>query len=550
VKLFIGKRTVSNDFANDSNINENLEWELSDLVDAIAAEIDEAQNTLSLKSHVRDLSFSIKTLSLDIEVKVRRTADGKYRFRTINPDEVSATVLKLDFAQVIQSQLTHVRKPVANPLSIASVNSLEFLPDISPEDIKALGVFGITSVDDLERYPKTPQMLAELSRKTRIDEYRIWKWQKLPFLTKVNPDNGSPGSTVIIEGGNFGSLPNSNIQVFFQKKPAKIKEKQETRLIVEMPLEVRETGPLVVQINDQISNPLQWRATKALSKLEIGDYRTIESLDPVLNPDLGPAEVMSLIFRGLAYINPDGVITPDIAKQWEILPSIEDPQHFTVHLHDQIYFHNEDLLTAADVKFTYEKILESKKSPWQQLAQSIIEEIKVEDQQTIDFVLNPQFNKQSLAGLIVLFTIGILPRKVYQSNPDRFAQKPIGCGAFQLQNFVPRKMIELTAFPRYLQGKPKLDQICIHMGMKEDELMQMIDDNQPIIANFNYSEKLESSLSNTKRYIIKPIPAFAPILNSVQFSSRVLTIQSHQIQERFPNQFNSNWNAHLWYLKE
>lgn len=543
---------MSNDFANSGDVSENLEWELSDLVDAIAAEIDEAQNTLSLKSHVRGLSFSIKKLSFDIEIKARRTTDGKFRFRTINPDETGATVLRLDFAQVLQSQLTHVRKPLDHPdsLSIASVSSLEFLPDISPDDIKALGMVGIHSLNDLERYPITPSMLAELSRKTQINEYRLRMWLQLPYIAKVSPDSGAPGSTVTLSGGNFGNLPDSNLRVFFQQKPANIKDRQATHLTVEMPLGVSDTGFLIVQVNNQLTNPLPWRVTEALSKLRIGDYRTIDRLDPLLHIGSDPAGVMRLLFRGLAYLDPkDGERVPDLARKWEILPSSKDPERFRVYLHDRIYFHNGDLLTAADVRFTYQKILELENSPWHSLAQCTIKEVIAKDEKTIDFVLQSQ-NGSALAGLILLLTIGIVPKQLYQSDPARFVQHPAGCGPFQLQDFVPGETIDLNAFPKYLGGKPKLDQIQIQMGMSTVQLMQMLDDPQPVSVNFPDSESLKKQLSHRDRYLIRSVPGAAPILDSFQGTPALLVVQSEQLRERSPNQFDSDWNAHLWYLRE
>ncbi|MEM9927158.1 MAG: IPT/TIG domain-containing protein [Cyanobacteria bacterium P01_D01_bin.50] len=254
----IGLSKTVNDDSSNNNVSENIEWELSDLADAIAAEIDEAQNTLSLKSHVRGLSFAIKKLSLDIEIKARRTADGKFRFRTVNSNETSASIIKLDFAQVLQSQLNDVRKPLDdNNLSIASVSALEFLPEITPDDIKALNKVGITSIDDLESYPKTSQVLAELSRKTGIEEYRIRRWRQLPFIAKVTQSESELGNFTI-DGGNFGNLSSSNLQVFFQQKQLKIIEKHETYLTVEMPSDVSGTGFFIVRVGEQITNPLNW----------------------------------------------------------------------------------------------------------------------------------------------------------------------------------------------------------------------------------------------------------------------------------------------------
>ncbi|HEY9653133.1 MAG TPA: hypothetical protein V6C95_20920, partial [Coleofasciculaceae cyanobacterium] len=70
---------------NDTTID-NQEWQLADFVDAIAAEIDHAEDTLSLKSYARGMSFAIKQLSLDLEVTVRRDTNGRILFRTVDPN--------------------------------------------------------------------------------------------------------------------------------------------------------------------------------------------------------------------------------------------------------------------------------------------------------------------------------------------------------------------------------------------------------------------------------------------------------------------------------
>ncbi|NEO77952.1 MAG: hypothetical protein F6J99_17620, partial [Moorea sp. SIO4G3] len=86
---------------DESVTEDNEEWQLAELVDAIASEIDHAADTLSLKSYARGKSLAIKQLNLDLEVTVRRGRDGEIWFRTVvDPKENGATVLKLDFTQV------------------------------------------------------------------------------------------------------------------------------------------------------------------------------------------------------------------------------------------------------------------------------------------------------------------------------------------------------------------------------------------------------------------------------------------------------------------
>jgi hypothetical protein len=392
------RRTVNYDLSHQGNGRENSEWELAELVDAIAAEVEQAQNTLALKAYLRGMYFSVKEMSFDIEVKARRDADGKFWFRTINPDESSKTVLKLDFSQVLKSQMPDILPSLEENYQNGHVNSLELLPDISADEIEELQIFGITSQEDLKLYFQVPQRLAELSDKTGIPEYRLRQWMGLPYISTVYPSHGLPGDIVTIEGGNFddlldyGERVGLRLAVYFQDQELEVQSPPGTKLMVKMPSDIQSTGFILVkatngsETNSNFSNPFPWRLTKAL---EIADFRTIYNFDPLLNATLGPADVLSLLFRGLSTIDPlDGMRKPDLAKGWKIEPSRENPQIFRVYLRDNIHFHNGDLLTAEDVVFTYRKILESAQSPWHRLAKCTIERVFINDKENaIDFVL-------------------------------------------------------------------------------------------------------------------------------------------------------------------
>lgn len=305
--------------ASHGDTFENVEWELADLVDAIAAEIDRAQDTLSLKSYARGVSFAIKKLSLDIEVKARRTSDGKLLFRTVNADQTSGTVLKLDFAQVLQNQLQGVRKPLDGDISVAGLSGVELtdLPDISTNDIQAFRTVGIYSVDDLERYTQTPKMIAELSRKTGIQEHRIRMWRQLPFITEVKLDSSTPDRTVIrIKGGNFGSQPQLNSEVFFQQKPTKIIAGGDTWLTVEMPPEVSGTGLLWAKIGEQFTNTISWKLTPV--DLEALEATTIDLWvrDIIVSP-ANPIEGQEIEVTA-DLINQGNIDSGFFEVQWEI----------------------------------------------------------------------------------------------------------------------------------------------------------------------------------------------------------------------------------------
>lgn len=235
---------------------ENAEWQLAELVDAITAEIDKAADTLSLKSYARGMSFAIKQLDLDLEVLVRRDQAGRVLFRTVEADQPSATVLKLNFAQVLQSQLQGTRRQFDQ----ADTRPLTTLQDVSEDEIVRLNAIAIYSVDDLDRYTQTGAMLAETSRKTGIADARLRFWRRLPFLSEIKPAQGAPGSSVLIEGGNFGSERDANAVFLFQGQPATIQSWSDSRITLTMP-QITGKGMFFGVIATQPTNTLDWQAT-------------------------------------------------------------------------------------------------------------------------------------------------------------------------------------------------------------------------------------------------------------------------------------------------
>jgi peptide/nickel transport system substrate-binding protein len=234
----------------------NTEWQLAEMVDAIAAEIDHAEDTLSLKSYARGMSFAIKQLSLDLQVNVRRDDKGRILFRTADANQSSATVIKLDFAQILESQLQG-RRQLDRP---ADRRPLANISGITEAEIKALNAISIYSIDDLERYTQTAAMVAEVSRKTGIPDIRLRKWRQLPYIEVPKPASGIPGSRVLIEGGNFGNNPDPNAVVLFQGKPATINSWSDSRIIVTMP-QASGAGVLFAVIGGEMTNTVPWEAT-------------------------------------------------------------------------------------------------------------------------------------------------------------------------------------------------------------------------------------------------------------------------------------------------
>ena len=65
--------------------------------------------------------------------------------------------------------------------------------------------------------------------------------------------------------------------------------------------------------------------------------------------------VMSQVYNQLVDLDENLVVIPEIAKTWEVS---EDLKTYTFHLADNVTFHSGRKMTAADVKYSFERILD------------------------------------------------------------------------------------------------------------------------------------------------------------------------------------------------
>ncbi|MCF8001890.1 MAG: ABC transporter substrate-binding protein [Halanaerobiales bacterium] len=188
--------------------------------------------------------------------------------------------------------------------------------------------------------------------------------------------------------------------------------------------------------------------------LVIGFEADVSSLDPGFADISVNERVNSLIYDGLVEYGENNKIVPGIAQDWDIS---EDGKTYTFYLQEGIEFHNGETLTAEDVKFTYERILDPDNGSGLRGKVTIIDQIEVVDEHTIKFKLDKPYSPFMLA-----MTFGIVPKDYVQEiGSDQFSRKPIGAGPFKLEEWVPDTRIVLTANESYWMKKPKLDKVII-----------------------------------------------------------------------------------------
>lgn len=148
------------------------------------------------------------------------------------------------------------------------------------------------------------------------------------------------------------------------------------------------------------------------------------NLDPRYATDAASERINHLIYQRLVEFDAASREIPGLAS-WQM----QDPLHYRFHLQQPAAsFHDGKPLTSADVKATYESLLQLKNSPHTAEFKHI-KSITIPDTQTIDFELtrpDPHF----AARLI----IGILPAEHIAARHD-FGHAPIGSGPFKLDRW-------------------------------------------------------------------------------------------------------------------
>lgn len=112
------------------------------------------------------------------------------------------------------------------------------------------------------------------------------------------------------------------------------------------------------------------------------DWPTL--IDPALSSKNSDSIAALNMYDTLIFPNSDGTVSPHVASNWDVS---DDSKVYTFHLRDDVIFHSGNKLTASDVKFSVDRLL-SIGEGFAYLFTDIIEDVKVIDDQTVQFSLN------------------------------------------------------------------------------------------------------------------------------------------------------------------
>jgi ABC-type transport system substrate-binding protein len=274
-----------------------------------------------------------------------------------------------------------------------------------------------------------------------------------------------------------------------------------------------------------------------------GGVFRIKSFADEFSMQLDPAQPESFIFLseqlfdGLVRLDKNLKIVPSLADYWMIS---SDGKTYTFILKKGVRFHNEEELTASDVKFSLERLLDREvKSPYQQFFVSRIvgaqeyregkseqvAGIKVQDRYTLE--INWTRPYVSALYLLSMHFCKVLPRESVLRQGKGFFMKPIGTGPFQFDYWVRDTRlnevgVRLKRNDNYFIKRPYLDAIEFCPLYNLDHFMANQIDSIPVLSDRLLGSKYQIFKDGSLHQVFLGMSCHIPPLNDPTIRRAIL----------------------------
>ena len=247
-------------------------------------------------------------------------------------------------------------------------------------------------------------------------------------------------------------------------------------------------------------------------------YSDPPTLDPHLAGDTTSAGIIVEVFGGLATIDKDLQIAPDLAESWDIS---NGGRTYTFHLRENATFHDGRKVTAQDIKWSIERAgdpatqaptvdlflgdIVGFKDKLKGLA-SDVSGVRVIDDRTIEITADAP--KAYFLAKLTYPTSFVLDKNNVTQDAS-WLRAPNGTGPFRLAEYTPGEVIRLTAFEGYHLGPPKLAEVLHILSGGDAMLMYENDELHVTGVSFNNLDAILDPANPLNRDVKQAPPSFS-----------------------------------------
>ncbi|HKV44138.1 MAG TPA: ABC transporter substrate-binding protein [bacterium] len=207
------------------------------------------------------------------------------------------------------------------------------------------------------------------------------------------------------------------------------------------------------------------QAAAGKTTLTVGVDQEVVGLDPNKVTAFSSFRRIDLLYNKLVSYDANLKVVGDLAESWDT----PDARTYVFHLRKGVQFHDGQDLTADDVVFTIERILDPKTASPGRSYIDAIDSATAVDRWTVRVHLS--YPLASLLSGLASGNAAIVEKAAVQKSGD-LQKTEAGTGPFMLAEWVPDNFMRLTKNPRYFKrGLPKVDEVVFRIIPEQSSLL-------------------------------------------------------------------------------